>query len=141
MSFSNLKPATLDEGSEQKDSTFLRKEDLDGEIIAFDVVDYDAQYEGNFGKNPRITVDLIICSGPHKGEKQDNTYFSNNLAVQMHKAAAGGGATVVKVTSGNSKYGTKWYGVDAVSESDFAAALEVVQDVLGQAGQPAEAPF
>lgn len=141
MSFENLKPAATDEGTEQKDSQFLRKEDLDGAIIAFDVVDYDAKYEGNFGPNPRITVDLIVCSGDHKGTKQDTTYFSNNLAVQMHKAAAGDGATVVRVVSGASKYGTRWYGVEAVSESDFATALEVVKSVIAEAGQPATAPF
>lgn len=136
MSFENLKPPSIDE--EQSDSTFLRKEDLDGQIIAVDIVDYDPQYEGKFGKNPRITVDMIVCTGEHKGEKQDNTYFSNNLAKQLHAAAGGSGSTVVKVTSGNSKYGTKWYGVDDVTDAEYLMAADVVKAALepAQGGKP-----
>lgn len=137
MAFANMKPAQIDEAGEQRDSNFLEKKDLVGAIIAVDVVDYDPKYEGNFGANPRVTVDMIVCSGPHKGKREDSKYFSNNLAVQINKAAAGG-STVVRVVSGKSKYGTDWFGVEAVSEQEFADALALVQEATSQA---APAPF
>lgn len=129
MSFENLKPAN-DEGA---DSNLLQKEDLVNEIIAIDIVDYDPQYEGKFGKNPRITVDMIVCTGKHKGTKQDSRYFSFTLAEQMYKAAGGSGSTIVRIVSGPSKYGaagSPWFGVRAVTDAEFTAAADVVKAVL-----------
>jgi len=141
MGFDTLKQARE---REQGESNFIGKEDLVGEIIAVDIVDFDAQHDGKYGIGERIIVDLIVVTGEHARTQQNDTHFFGGLAKQLFEAAGGEGATVVRVTSGPSRFGTKWYGADPVSDKEFGEAQEVVAHVTGAGSKKkngAKAPF
>ncbi len=123
----------------------LPKTELIDQLIAFSVVDYDPDEPGDYGRQPRVDVDLLVVTGPHAGTRDEKWRTWGNLAAQM--GAQDAGATIAaRVTSGPGKVkDSRWYGlsfeltpeeIGEVREAVLAAAGGV-QAAKPPAGKPA----
>ena len=120
----------------------LRKSDLVGQLVAFAVTDYDPKEAGQYGVQPRVDVDLIVCSGERAGERDERWRTWGNLAEQMG-AQERGRTIVARVASGPGKtQGSKWYGLDfdSVTDDDLLQARRVLLEATSGKGRPASPP-
>lgn len=98
------------------------KTELVGCMIAFSVIDYAPDEPGEYGRQPRVDVDLLVVDGAYAGTRDDGWRTWGNLARQMGEQ--GEGTIAARVTSGPGKaQGSKWYGLD------FELTVEEIQQI------------
>jgi hypothetical protein len=110
-------------------------------LIAFSVLDFDPDEPGDYGRQPRVDVDLLIVDGELAGTRDEKWRTWGNLAGQMGAQAAG--VTIAaRVTSGPGKVkDSSWYGLDfALTPEEIAIVREAVLNAAGgvQAGTDSE---
>jgi hypothetical protein len=120
----------------------LRKSDLVGEVIAFAVTDYDPKEAGQYGVQPRVDVDLIVCSGDRAGERDERWRTWGNLAAQMGEQDHGR-TIVARVASGPGKtQGSTWYGLDfdTIGDAELMAARKAILEATARPGRTKTPP-
>jgi hypothetical protein len=107
----------------------LLKQDLVDELVAFVVVDYDPDAATDFGRQPVVDVELLVCSGEHKGTYDATWRNWGNLARQMGEQ--GDGTIAARVTSGAGKVkDSTWFGLDfELSADELAEVRQAVMDI------------
>lgn len=117
--------------------TDLTKSDLDGALVVFTLRKVDHDFPTKLGTTTAATVDLLVVDGKHAGTELPDWLAFGNLGRQLG-AIPVGETGLGRIVSGDSKYGTKWYGCDyEVTADDVKAASAAVEGRA--AAEPANA--
>lgn len=129
-SSNNLKRGTVPD----KSFVEVTKFDLVGEVIVYEVTDYQPEAETKHGKGPQADMDLLIVTGPKAGTSVKSWRAWGLLASQAARDGQDG-PVVGKVVAGPDRGGRpSWYGIDtAVSEAEFAKAEAAIAGAASDA--------
>jgi len=123
MGFSNIQRAKRSATTMSE----ITKDDLIDQQIAFELKGTDAEYETSYGTSFKAEVDIIVCSGPRRGEQHSDFWVFGNLGKQLAGAVEDkvGESSIVKVIKG-----PNYYGCEDLNDSDFEQASAFVAEII-----------
>lgn len=100
------------------------KSDLVGQLISFQVFHHAPEASSRFGKTHAVDASLMVLTGPRSGQRFPSWPVMGAMARQMAELPLGV-RHCARVTSGTTKKGHTWYGIDLdVDQHDRALADE-----------------
>lgn len=100
------------------------KSELVGQLISFRVTSWEPKVVTRYGSTSAVEADLYILTGSHSGARVFGWSVKGAMARQM-AAVPLGVRHCARVTSGTTKKGHTWYGIDLdVDQHDRALADE-----------------
>lgn len=103
-----------------------------GHLVLVELVEYDSEYPGNYGKSPRAIVHITDIDAGSTVYR--DAWIFSTLASQVARDLAPGEKGLGRICTGKTKSGGDWYGFEfTLSDIDWNRAEKALTD--------AEIPF